>query len=223
MLFMREDYDLEFNSIDVETELDLACLSNILKNASRLSVKKLSENLQRECETIKAVCDKIASIYIGLFGDRGEEPKNKYSFWEFCDRAWNYEWSRETLLEIQNVYVECQASIKAIIEVDEEEILDKNVDHIIKKSSYVKPEEIFEYIHEKISESMNNIFEEYATFDRFFASSQTCLGCGYKNQEVKNLAVRSWICPNCGKYHDRDTNAAINIRNEGMRIINALE
>ncbi|MBP5426355.1 MAG: transposase [Clostridiales bacterium] len=34
--------------------------------------------------------------------------------------------------------------------------------------------------------------------------------------------MRSWICPDCGKYHDRDTNAAINIRNEGMRVVNAL-
>ena len=54
--------------------------------------------------------------------------------------------------------------------------------------------------------------------NKYYPSSQSCNRCGFKNEEVKDLSVRKWICPECGLIHDRDINASINIMFEGLKI-----
>ena len=54
--------------------------------------------------------------------------------------------------------------------------------------------------------------------DRFYPSSKTCNYCGYINKTLK-LSDRQWVCPNCGNIIERDYNAALNILNEGLRIL----
>jgi len=48
--------------------------------------------------------------------------------------------------------------------------------------------------------------------DCWYPSSKTCSDCGHKLQALP-LSVREWTCPECGVVHDRDVNAAINLKN----------
>ncbi len=54
--------------------------------------------------------------------------------------------------------------------------------------------------------------------DRFFPSSKLCNSCKVKNN-LLNLSIREWVCPECKTHHDRDENATQNLWEEGIRIL----
>lgn len=60
--------------------------------------------------------------------------------------------------------------------------------------------------------------KDLSIIDRYYPSSQMCHVCGYRDGK-KSEDIRNWICPHCHSELDRDINAAINILNEGLRLL----
>ena len=60
----------------------------------------------------------------------------------------------------------------------------------------------------------------FVKVDKWYPSSQLCYACGKQHKEMKNLLTRQFVCE-CGYKNDRDTNAALNIKKEGLRLLTA--
>ena len=72
------------------------------------------------------------------------------------------------------------------------------------------------YLKYKLEEQGKRLIK----IDKYYPSSKQCSSCGHIHTELK-LHERTWICPECGTTHNRDYNAAINIKKEGLRLIKA--
>lgn len=60
--------------------------------------------------------------------------------------------------------------------------------------------------------------KHFIKVDKWYPSSQICYACGRQHKEMKNLSVRQFVC-DCGYSNDRDINAALNIKREGLRLL----
>lgn len=57
--------------------------------------------------------------------------------------------------------------------------------------------------------------KHFIAIDQWYPSSKTCASCKHKQNNI-TLNVRYWVCDHCGTKHDRDVNAALNIKHQGM-------
>ena len=69
-----------------------------------------------------------------------------------------------------------------------------------------------------IAYKANEQYRQYVKISTFYPSSKLCHQCGFKYKGLK-LEERFWTCPECGTFLNRDENAAINILQEGLRIL----
>ena len=132
-------------------------------------------------------------------------------------------------LKIQRLYLKIRNARKHMIYKLANNILKEN-DIVVVESLDVKNM----YLVHKIAKHLKNIpisefirvlkyksnwlGKKVIEINKYYPSSQCCNRCDYKNEEVKDLSVRKWTCPECGLIHDRDINASINIMFEGLKI-----
>ena len=107
--------------------------------------------------------------------------------------------------------------------IDENQVIcmeDLNVSGMLRNHKLASSiQEMSFYEFKRMLEYKANWYSRKLIFvDRFYPSSKTCNHCGYVNKKLK-LSDRQWVCPYCGEIIERDYNAALNIRDEGIRLI----
>lgn len=98
---------------------------------------------------------------------------------------------------------------------DEIHIEDLNVGGMVRNHHLAKHivDSLFGAFRRQLTYKCGWYGKRLALVDRWYPSSQLCSNCGYRFKGTKDLNVREWDCPQCGKHHSRDVNAAINILN----------
>ena len=67
----------------------------------------------------------------------------------------------------------------------------------------------------KIQYKAEAVGKHLIKINQWYASTKTCSCCKYKMEKLP-LSIRHWKCPSCNAWHDRDINASINIKEQGI-------
>lgn len=100
-------------------------------------------------------------------------------------------------------------------EYDSIHIEDLNVSGMVRNHHLAKHivDSLFGEFRRQLTYKCDWYGKQLVLVDRWYPSSQLCNNCGYRFKGTKDLNVREWDCPICGRHHSRDVNAAINILN----------
>lgn len=140
----------------------------------------------------------------------------------------NYEKQR---LSIAKIHLKIANQRKHFLHVTSYRLI-KNNDIICLEDLNIKGMMKNRRLAKSIADASWSLFNQFLTYKanwhdrkivkigRFYPSSKLCStdGCDFKHQSLP-LSVRVWTCPSCNVEHDRDTNAAKNILNEGLKIL----
>lgn len=207
--------------IDFNVDANTALALSDKKFVKRPKVKKILSKLDWETHKLGKKRDRLLKEWIKY--NNSIEKGDKITFSEYLKNSFNYQKLRlkvarinHRIRRIYNYWIKKTTSI-----------LVKTYDNIViedlKSSNMIKNHHLARALAQSHFRELRTTLEYKALWSNKNVISvdpkyttQTCSDCGYTlNKEDKlTLRDRNWICPECGKFHIRDTNAAINILNK---------
>lgn len=199
--------NIETTHIPIKPKMDCAVGIDLgLKNLATLStgLKIVNLNFEKEDERINFYQQQMSRR---TKGSRGyNEAQGKY--WKWVNRKKNRRndaYHRFTHYLVSNFSTICMETLNI-----------KGMFQNNKWSSKLQRNGLYHIVEQlQYKCDWNDVC--FVQVDRFYPSSQLCNNCGYQHHDL-GIGVREWVCPECKTYHDRDINASLNIRDEGLRL-----
>lgn len=209
---------------------DLAIVSNgaVYKNINRSpKVKKLEKRLKRAQRSLSRMYDNNMINKVYYKSDKKKGHLKSYDWKKPLKECANIRKQQrivkllyKRLTNIRNNYI-----LQIINEIVKQKprfitVENLNVKGLMKNKHLAKDlaNQKLSFFVTRLTQKCNELGIELRKVSRFYSSSQICSECGIKYQPEKqgqpwSLKIREWTCVECGTHHDRDLNAAYNLRN----------
>ena len=208
-------------------------------------IKKLQRQMTKCCVTLSREGCEPYTILVSEMNKREQENRNAFKGWhkEFSKGYDKYELKKNKLqVQINNIKDNYIGEFASTLAKDDNvnaitvetlgfgDMTERNKTKIAKGKRLSKKNKFRKgtarnfakvAIGKTISQLEYDCKKEGKAFvkaPRMFASTKICSCCGYKLPSI-DLGTRKWVCPNCGKEHDRDINAAKNLAQYGLKVL----
>ena len=187
-------------AIGIDLGLKTLAVDNFGKETE--AIQALAKNLNKIRKKSRSLARKVKG------SERWQKTKVLLNKTHFRVRNMRQDYSHKTTTKIAESY-----AIIGVEDLDVSEMMQNR-----KLSRAVADASMSEFIRQLEYKTVK-FGGQLVKVDRYFASSQICSNCSYKNELVKDLSIRKWNCPRCETNHQRDKNAAQNLRGEAINII----